>query len=291
LQFGRLRADSSQFRPPFTVDPATGIYTTTMRTPTGSPTDPPLTSYGVDQANALALHLLKLDPPIDQVYSSPYYRCLQTISPFVVKRNGTSTAATEDLATIRVEKGVGEWFGLAPWEHPTSAPLSTLHGFFPDIDTKYVSQVTPPKHGESLSQLHDRVAHAIDVIISRCDEEGSRAVVVCSHAAVVIALGRVLTGRMPLSVEEEDFGAHTCGLSAYRRRRGGVEQTSSVRTHRDADEAISGTFVELDVDHPSGSGEGFPKVPWRDGLGVRGGWTCEANSDCSFLKGGPERGW
>lgn len=272
-----------------------------MRTPTGVPTDPPLTSYGVEQANDLALHLLKVDPPIDRVYSSPYYRCLQTISPFVVKRNDTSAATAGDVATIRVEKGVGEWFGLAPWEHPTSAPLNTLHGFFPHIDTNYTSLVTPPRNGESLSQLHDRVAQAIDVIISRCDEEGSRAVVVCSHAAVVIALGRVLTGRMPPSVDEEDFGAHTCGLSIYRRRRGGVEEeetttkeqpTSSIESRRDTDEGISGTPVASEADYRlSDSRGGIPKVPWRDGLGVRGGWTCEANSECSFLRGGPERGW
>lgn len=30
---------------------------------------------------------------------------------------------------------------------------------------------------------------------------------------------------------------------------------------------------------------------WKRGVGVRGGWTCEVNSDCSFLSGGEERGW
>lgn len=37
------------------------------------------------------------------------------------------------------------------------------------------------------------------------------------------------------------------------------------------------------------AGDTPPK--WKDGVGVGGGWTCEADSDCSFLQGGPERGW
>jgi len=30
---------------------------------------------------------------------------------------------------------------------------------------------------------------------------------------------------------------------------------------------------------------------WAGGRGVRGGWDCEVNCDCSFLSGGEERGW
>ncbi|KAG7133827.1 hypothetical protein HYQ45_008052 [Verticillium longisporum] len=30
---------------------------------------------------------------------------------------------------------------------------------------------------------------------------------------------------------------------------------------------------------------------WKDGKGVRGGWICTQNSDCSFLSSGEERGW
>ncbi|KAH8673602.1 histidine phosphatase superfamily [Xylariales sp. PMI_506] len=271
------------FRSGFTVDPVTGTYATTIYSPTKIPTDPPLTSYGVDQATEAALHLLKLDPPIDQVYSSPYYRCLQTIAPFVAKRNETSAgekAATpvlssdEHLATIRVERGLSEWFGLAPWEHPSPAPLSKLQELFPAIDPAYVSAVETPRNGESLSQLHDRVAAAIDAIVLQSDKEGKKAVVVCTHAAAVIALGRVLTGRMPDAIDEEDFAAYTCGLSIYRRRKAAHEVPA----------------VSIDR-HTSATVAATPRVQWMDGQGVRGGWVCEADSDCSFLRGGAERGW
>lgn len=124
---------------------------------------------------------------------------------------------------IRVEAGISEWYGLAPWEHPTSAPLAELAPLFPQspLDSTYQSRVTPPRHGESIAQLHERVAAALAAIIEQSDAEGARAVVLNTHAAVMIALGRVLTGNMPASVEEEDFRAFTCGLSVYRRRRRG----------------------------------------------------------------------
>ncbi|KAK8126740.1 uncharacterized protein PG998_002499 [Apiospora kogelbergensis] len=262
--------------------------------PLDCPPTLPLTSYGVDQANDLAQHLLQVDPPIDQVYSSPYYRCLQTISPFVAlklkKRKDVAAADTDAAAAgeggggkggpgIRVEAGISEWYGLAPWEHPTSAPLAELTTLFPaaPLDDQYRSRVVPPRHGESIAQLHDRVAAAIGAIIEQSDREGARAIVLNTHAAVMIALGRVLTGRMPTSVDEEDFKAFTCGLSIYRRR--------PSRTPTGVPQAPpSGNF-------PVSTQSANRNAAWADGSGVCGGWDCQANSDCSFLRGGEERGW
>ncbi|KAK6071597.1 phosphoglycerate mutase [Seiridium cupressi] len=278
------------FRSSFTVDPASGVYTSNIHSPTKIPTDPPLTSYGVEQANELADHLLKLEPPIDQVYSSPYYRCLQTIDPFVVKRNKIAPAQGSS-AKIRVEGGISEWFGHAPWHHPAPAPLSRLQELFPSIDGEYASQITPASNGETLSQLHDRVASALDIIIGQCDKEGKKAIVLCTHAAAVIALGRVLTGNMPEGVEEEDFAAFTCGLSIYRRRKGDYNQESVRETPADHDPAAEHRQSAEIVDPHSPAPAARDATPkWKGGLGVAGGWTCEANSNCSFLKGGPERG-
>jgi transcription factor C subunit 7 len=128
---------------------------------------------------------MKIEPPVDHVYSSPYYRCLQTIAPFVAARcassnsNNTPTvhAAPDDddddgdapATRIRVEPGLSEWFGLAPWEHPSPAPLARLRELFPRIDAAYAPDVpiAPPRHGESLAGLHDRVAAAMDVLVQR----------------------------------------------------------------------------------------------------------------------------
>ncbi|KAK8088057.1 hypothetical protein PG997_003018 [Apiospora hydei] len=284
-----------QFRPAFNVDPATGTYSLAIRSPTGLPTDPPLTAYGVDQANDLARHLLQVDPPIDQVYSSPYYRCLQTISPFVARLKEGATAPASDgrhpqppsIAPSPGPGGSGGEGGRGQVEESATLrprPLSELTALFPNsaIDAGYTSRVVPPRHGESIAQLHERAAAAIAAIVEQSDREGARAIVLNTHAAVMIALGRVLTGRMPASVEEEDFKAFTCGLSVYRRRRprSPPEAATAVPEVTRAPGGVS-----------SGSIQSTNHTTWADGSGVCGGWDCEADSDCSFLQGGEERGW
>jgi transcription factor C subunit 7 len=88
----------------------------------------------------------------------------------------------------------------------------------------------------------------------------------------MIAMGRVLTGRMPGDENEEDFRCFTCSLSRFERkdRSKGAEAPG-----------------EWDRRRP----EEIPEVEWRNGKGVAGGWDCVVNGDCSFLSGGEERGW
>ncbi|PSR94270.1 histidine phosphatase superfamily [Coniella lustricola] len=255
---------ATEFRSNWLVDPASGEYQAHLRSPTGIAADPALTAHGVDQAKELALHLAQLDPPVDRVVSSPYYRCLQTVQPFLDLLEHPSVVG---------ETGLSEWYGAAPFDHPISAGPNRLKELFPAYDTSYQPAVVPSRKGETIAQLHDRVALTLDAIIRRCDESGVRAVLLCSHAATIIAIGRVLTGQMPADVETEDFPAFTCGLSTFRRR------------HSDQAAATNAAGA-LGVDI------GRPKVlDWKDGKGVGGGWICEVNNDCSFLAGGEERGW
>lgn len=247
----------------------TGVYTAHIPSPTGIPADPALTSHGVHQARELAAHLMTLDPPIDAVYSSAYYRCLQTIAPFVEERRKAALSGDSDGAgssaalLIRPEPGIGEWFGSAPFAHPRPAPAHVLKPMFPAYDEDYSPIWTPSEKGETVTELYTRVAGAVRAIIERSDAEGFRAVVLCSHAASVIALGRVLTGCVPDDPSTEDIKAFTCGLSVYRRQE---RQVISDLRHGETDSGIE-TPIEV------------------------GGWTCELNSDCSFLSGGEERGW
>lgn len=238
--------------------------------------DPALTAHGVDQSRQLAQHLMTIDPPVEVVYSSPYYRCLQTITPFVelqqqrhAHRHGESTSTGSDSAAtmIRPEHGICEWFGSAPFEHPGPASPSVLKSLFPAFDESYVSAQYPPKRGETLAQLQARLTATMQSIIDRCDAEDRRAVVLCTHAAVVIMLGRILTGDFPETVDTDDFHAFTCGLSVYRRKLDNWNQ--GLR----------------------GKGELPDKEPNPSAAVAVGGWSCEANSDCSFLAGGEERGW
>lgn len=110
-----------------------------------------------------------------------------------------------------------------------------------------------------------------------------KAILICSHAAPLIAIGRALTGNMPEDPNEEDFNVFTAGLSTFVRRKqesasAVAQQESSVQQN---DRLAPGTkIVRLGTDVPD----------WK-GRGVGGGWDCISNGDCSFLSGGAERGW
>jgi len=214
--------------------------------------------------------LLSADPPIERVYSSVYYRCLQTVEPFVRKRTGLK---------VRGETGLGEWYGAANFEHPIPAPLEELGSHFPSIlDHDYHPVLVPTRNGEGVDELHDRVAATMETLIAECDRDGIRTALLCSHAAVVIALGRILTGNMPTDISANDFGAFTCGVSLYRRRKA---VATEIRGVSGALENTPGAGADPESGNPN----------WRGGRGVSGGWECELNSDCSHLSSGEERGW
>jgi transcription factor C subunit 7 len=212
---------------------------------------------------------------------------------------------------IRGEPGLGEWYGAAPFEHPTSAAPAVLQTLFPALDDGYEPVTRPTRTGESLAELHDRVASTMHGIISQCDTEGVRAILICTHAAVVIALGRVLTGDMPESVDAEDFRAFTCGVSVYvRKGPKGVDDAAALpmaagggsnptaRIGGDPQATSAKGIAAGPPAKPWGHGQASrtdpksldPSLAWK-GRGVADGWVCTANSDCSHLSGGEERGW
>jgi transcription factor C subunit 7 len=131
----------------------------------------------------------------------------------------------------------------------------------------------PDVYGETIHALHDRLAYVIHRVISECDAQpdGPKTILICTHAACIIALGRILTGVMPSDPSTDDFQCYTAGLSVYKRKQGG-NNTSTVG--------------KWDASQP----REVPKVQWK-GVGVAGGWECLVNSDCSYLSGGEERGW
>jgi len=129
-----------------------------------------------------------LDPPIERFFSSPFYRCLQTILPTVE----ALAVTTDDPETkkIRAENGIGEWYGKARFDHPSPADRTLLKKLFPRLDEKYDPIVRPSTDGESIDELHDRVAYALHRIIEFSDKEGVKAIAICTHGATLIAIGR-----------------------------------------------------------------------------------------------------
>jgi transcription factor C subunit 7 len=144
-----------------------------------------------------------------------------------------------------------EFFGRASWDHPTPPDLKILTPFFEHLDQDYVSVHMPARKGEMIVELHERVRNALDHIVTTLDNdpEQPKTVLICTHAATMIAAGRVLTGEMPDDPDTDDFQCFTAGLSKFVRKMSDPEK------------------------------------------GVAGNWTCELNSETSYLSGGAERGW
>jgi transcription factor C subunit 7 len=248
-------------------------------------------------------------PPVVRVYSSAFYRCLQTISPlwsnvrdggnevpFICDRGlgyvfhsiaypFTPTSSPFPGHGTKLIEHSREWFGLAPFEHLGPAHLSTLQRLFPSIQES--THYTPPANGESLGTLHDRCAATLARIISDVDEALASAsasassppvsIVICSHAAPLIAMGRALTGIMPADANTEDFDTWTCGVSRFERR---IEPAWS-----EQDKRKEMAMPKVADFSPDGL------LDWRHGRGVGGGWICTANSDTAHLSGGPVRNW
>lgn len=145
-----------------------------------------------------------------------------------------------------------------------------LKKLFEHYDEEYEPVIRPSVNGETIEQLHDRTAYALHRVIEQADREGVKAIIICTHAATLIAVGRALTGRMPEDVEEEDFRPFTCGLSTFARK------------EKILDDGV-GTWEGPETD--------IPAVRWREGKGVGGGWRLESSGECGFLSGGEERGW
>ncbi|CAI7606885.1 unnamed protein product [Penicillium glandicola] len=303
----------------WTIDFLTGTYSSQFPTPTGNPADPALTSHGVCQSHELAEHIAgpQFHPKPFRVYSSPFYRCLQTIQPTVeeLKRISAESGKSQENGQIgsidqhaeldvRVENGLGEWFGATDFfDHPAHPTLEIMSTLFPTLLTEasqtYKPLLIPSRRGETITQLHNRVAIALEGIIADIDAEisaleaelppdqrTSKSVLICAHAAPLIAMGRVLTGRMPDDSSEEDFNVFTAGMSTFKRR--GASSTASAGQSVGHAEGSSG--------RPLAEGTAFIRASgsppqWRNGHGVAGGWDCVANGDCSFLSGGAERGW
>lgn len=87
------------------VDPHSGVYSSNVRSPTNIESDPALAAYGVEQARDLGNYIVNaLEPPVDVVYSSPFYRCLQTLKPATDK---LFAQKGREGGEIRVENGLG----------------------------------------------------------------------------------------------------------------------------------------------------------------------------------------
>jgi len=89
---------------------------------------------------------------------------------------------------------------------------------------------------------------------------------------------------MPENEEDADFNCGTCSLSVFRRRKTASGNGEACARKEQEEEEVVEEWDERQPDH-------IPRVAWRDGKGIMGGWQCEVNGDCSHLTNGEERSW
>ncbi|KAK0554184.1 hypothetical protein OC846_002195 [Tilletia horrida] len=211
------------------------------------PRDPPLTAHGLDQATELASFFQSSDAPPQLIISSPYYRTVQTSLP-------TSKALN---LPIHLEPGLTEWF--PPVEPSTANPKDTggVHPYPPTralLESEFPEGSLAPTlawppclyadiAGEDVPQLHQRASDILRRIERQCEllYPDVRRILIVSHAATIIAMGRALVRKGPGAPWEEGadakgyhVGAGTASLSQYDRpadSRARIGDPSAIFTH------------------------------------------------------------
>ncbi|KXN89984.1 Transcription factor tau 55 kDa subunit [Leucoagaricus sp. SymC.cos] len=241
---------------------------------TGLPRDPPLAAYGEAQAKELASYFLSLpeDERPTAIFSSPYYRCLQTSQPTAQALN----------TPLYVEHGLSEWYSpIVPGTglHPRPGSAASLQTFFPEIDPSWISVWYPTQKGEDVSEVHDRTDGFLSVFIPQVEKifEGKhKRVLLVSHAAPAITLVRslVVNRELPLRVG-------CCSLSELVPRtsleNGSVSSTgvNTVVRFWEARKLANGDHLEKgasrdwgfeDIVIEAGKASTFPRVPGSENL-------------------------
>ncbi|KAI8366585.1 histidine phosphatase superfamily [Blakeslea trispora] len=148
--------------------------------PTGLKNDPPLSEVGRHQAKELAQFLK--DKSIDRIYSSPFYRVLETIDPFV----------QETKVPVFIDYSMAEWYGKAHGRYLPPAPLSELEKRFPI--THHTSSIPLPEGVETAHDCHVRVKQGLDRLLASIEAEAQppKTILLAGHAATAICAVRGL---------------------------------------------------------------------------------------------------
>ncbi|KAF9015204.1 histidine phosphatase superfamily [Cyathus striatus] len=214
---------------------------TTWKSETGLPRDPPLAAFGEAQAQELAQHFLSLpeEERPTAIFSSPYYRCLQTAFP---------TAKILQLP-LYVEHGISEWYSpVVPGTglHPRPGSAASLKAYFDVIDPSWSSVWYPSRKGEDVSEIHQRTDGFVETFIPEVErkfhQKHSRILLV-SHAATVIALVRSLAGNRELPLK-----VGCCTLSELTRKPSSTTQMLADGSHMAQGSSREWGFEDIEVD-------------------------------------------
>ena len=142
--------------------------------------DPALTATCRDQARRAAAYLASRGG-IDAVVTSPLRRTRETAAACVASLGLDEAAVTTDRGVVELD--FGEWEGRT---------FAEVHERWADEHTAWMTDPTVPAvGGESLSDVDDRVAAAVDRIV---DRNPGRTVLVVSHVTPIKATVRRALG-------------------------------------------------------------------------------------------------
>jgi broad specificity phosphatase PhoE len=154
--------------------------------------DPPLSSYGLQQADELGQYVTTLQPRITHIYTSPYLRTVQTALQ-VAKQLNNNVSSIDDTTKIRVEPGFGEFYiSNVTWDKNNFfQPLERLTEVLPDIEyfdqdfdsnmkADYYMQVDQ----EARQQLRDRLRRVMQCVLDAHPNECN--ILIITHAAPLI---------------------------------------------------------------------------------------------------------
>jgi len=106
--------------------------------------------------------------------------------------------------------------------HPRPPLAAQLKKHFPLVaEDSHSPLLFVPQTGETIFEIHERARDFLRLFIRYLDEKHPdvRTVLLVSHAATIIALGRALSGNI-----QKDIRAGTCSLSQFVRNAGKKEQ-------------------------------------------------------------------
>lgn len=165
------------------------------------PGDPPLSSYGLEQAHELGVYVASIQPRVTHIYASPFIRTIQTAIEIVKELN-----QNESLVKIHLEPGFGELcVDHSSWNERTLyrsiTELSDISKDLSLIDQDYdsflkIDYFLQNPH-ENRQEFRDRLQRTLQHILNLHSTDCN--ILIVTHAATVIEGVRAL-----LTISERD---------------------------------------------------------------------------------------
>lgn len=228
--------------------------------PTGIAGDVQLAQHGIKQAHELGRFLLTLDDQPEMIFSSPFYRCLET-----------STPIAELLEVpVYIERGFSEWYRPDRPVIPVPADNELLSKYFHDtVRLEWHSQPAPNEKGETEEELYKRCHDALNNFIKQVEKKfpSVETIMIVTHGATKIALGLNLLQkpdcRCTIDDTHEYLRCGSCSLDKF-------ELPSNAKETSNPEEDID----VLEETEP-----------------LKRNWMCTLNGHTEFLSRGEEMNW